>query len=551
MLTLLLSALVGALTAWLGFAPVGWWWFPYLGFAALAALIARAPTVRRGALLGFAFGLAYFLAGVSWVRVSMNEFGGMPLPLAWFSAFLFCAFLALYPMLAAAFTAWAVGRRPSVGASSLALDPAGEASAGSAIASMPPKREQARVFNPVWFAFVFASAWTFAEYLRAHLFTGFEWLTVGVTAANETLRAFAAPLGGVFAQSFVTVLVACLLVQSYQLRGRYERDIAEQRPFLRALAAGFSRIEWTVYIVIGSTAVAYGLSQFSFGDTVGKPIRVSLLQGNVPQSMKWEPEKFVQTLQLYEKLVSQAKGELIILPETALPAPLSRIPPEYIEKLRGIAFSKNANLLIGVPVEENGKYYNAAVSMGVEDAQQYRKVHLVPFGEYMPLRGPLAWFYANLTIPMSDFKAGDPTQPPIKVNGQTLGISICYEDAFARDVLRTMPDATLLVNISNDAWFGKSAAAEQHLQLAQMRAIETGRPMLRANNTGITAVIDDKGRVTQRLEPWTEGILEATVQGRKGFTPYSMWGDLPILLICIAGIGIGAAQRLRRGSAAT
>ena len=513
LLTLSSAAFAGALTAWLGFAPVGWWWFPYLGFAALAALIARAPTVRRGALLGFAFGLAYFLAGVSWVRVSMNEFGGMPLPLAWFSAFLFCAFLALYPALAAGFTAWA---RPR---------------------------------NRVLFAFVFASAWTFAEYLRAHLFTGFEWLTVGVTAANETLRAFAAPLGGVFAQSFVTVLVACLLVQSYRLRGRYERDIAEQRPFLRALAAGFSRFEWTVYIVIGSTAVAYGLSQFSFGDTVGKPIRVSLLQGNVPQSMKWEPEKFVQTLQLYEKLVSQAKGELVILPETALPAPLSRIPPEYIEKLRGIAFSKNANLLIGVPVEENGKYFNAAVSMGVEDAQQYRKVHLVPFGEYMPLRGPLAWFYANLTIPMSDFTAGDPTQPPIKVNGQTLGISICYEDAFARDVLRTMPDATVLVNISNDAWFGKSAAAEQHLQLAQMRAIETGRPMLRANNTGITAVIDDKGRVTQRLEPWTEGILEATVQGRKGATPYSMWGDLPILLICIAGIGIGAAQRLRRGSA--
>jgi len=293
----------------------------------------------------------------------------------------------------------------------------------------------------------------------------------------------------------------------------------------------------------------FGLTGNAFTSQSGKLIQVSLLQGNVPQSMKWEPEKFVQTLQLYEKLVSQAKGELIILPETALPAPLSRIPPEYIEKLRGIAFSKNANLLIGVPVEENGKYFNAAVSMGVEDIQQYRKVHLVPFGEYMPLRGPLAWFYANLTIPMSDFTAGDPAQSPIKVNGQTLGISICYEDAFARDVLRTMPDATLLVNISNDAWFGKSAAAEQHLQLAQMRAIETGRPMLRANNTGITAVIDDKGHVTQRLEPWTEGILEATVQGRKGATPYSMWGDLPILLICIAGIGIGAAQRLRRGSA--
>jgi apolipoprotein N-acyltransferase len=288
------------------------------------------------------------------------------------------------------------------------------------------------------------------------------------------------------------------------------------------------------------------LSNLEFSKPIGNALKVSLLQGNVAQSMKWEPEKFEQTLQMYERLVTRAKGELIILPETALPAPLSRIPSDYIERLRGIAFSKGANLLIGVPVQEQGKFYNAAVSLGVEDSQQYRKVHLVPFGEYMPLRGLLAWFYANLTIPMSDFSPGDAAQPPIKINGQTLGISICYEDTFARDVHRTLPDATLLVNMSNDAWFGKSAAAEQHLQLSQMRAIEQARPMLRANNTGITAVIDEKGRVTQRLEPFTEGILETTVQGRKGATPYMMWGDLPVLLICLAGLGIGVAQRLRR-----
>lgn len=511
MLNFFIVTLAGALTGWLSFAPIGWWWVPYIGFAVLAALIARASNVKRGALIGFVFGLAYFLAGVAWVRVSMNEFGGMPLPLAWFSAFLFCAFLALYPMLAAAFTAWA-----------------------------KPK-------NPWFFAFVFASAWTFAEYLRAHLFTGFEWLSVGVSAANEPLRAFAAPILGVFGQTFVTVLLASMLVHTFKWRARYEAAFVEPRPFMRAAAAAFSRVEWSFYLVIAFVAVGYGLTQWSPSDMTGKPLRVSLLQGNVPQSMKWEPEKFVQTLQLYEKLVTLAKGELIILPETAFPAPLSRIPPEYIERLRGIANSKNANLVIGVPVQDGGKFYNAAVSIGVEDSQQYRKAHLVPFGEYMPLRGPLAWFYANLVIPMSDFASGDPLQPNIKLNGQSLGISICYEDAFARDVHRTLPDATLLVNISNDAWFGKSAAAEQHLQLSQMRAIEFARPMLRANNTGITAVIDEKGRVTQRLEPFTEGILETTIQGRKGSTPYAAWGDLPILLICLAGLGIGAGRRLRRG----
>jgi len=527
-LVLALAAIAGALTAWLGFAPVGWWWFPYLGFATLAALIARAPTVRRGALIGFAFGLAYFLAGVSWVRVSMNEFGGMPLPLAWFSAFLFCSVLALYPALAGAFTSWAKPR------------------------------------SPVLFALVFAAAWTFAEYLRAHLFTGFEWLSVG---ASQVLGGvgLAVQIFGVFGATFAVTLIAALIAKLLAATRKATADATARATGTAAEAIGWSKVALAfggeLFAALGPMLLApilallaflgatFGslLQPVNFSAATGVPVRVSLLQGNVAQSVKWEPEKFIQTLELYGVLVAQAKGELIILPETALPAPLSRIPPEYIEKLRGIAFSKNANLLIGVPVQEQGKYYNAAVTLGVEDSQQYRKVHLVPFGEYMPLRGPLAWFYANLTIPMSDFVPGDIMQPLIKVNGQTLGISICYEDAFARDVLRTMPDSTLLVNISNDAWFGKSAAAEQHLQLAQLRAIETGRPMLRANNTGITAVIDDKGRVTQRLEPFVEGILEATVQGRKGATPYAVWGDLPILLICIAGIGIGAAQRWRRG----
>ena len=511
LLSLLAAALAGSLTAYLSFAPIGWWWVPYVGFAVLAALISRAPTVKRGALTGFIFGLAYFLAGVAWVRVSMNQFGGMPLGLAWFSAFLFCAYLALYPMLAGAFTAWA-----------------------------KPK-------NPWFFAFVFASAWTFAEYLRAYLFTGFEWLSVGASQTHMGSAMALGPLLGVFAASFEVVAIAALLPTL--VSGLWLLTQRERGSLLQRMALSPVRLEMVFGGLLVLFAVNALLSDVRFSELTGREVRVSLLQGNVAQSMKWEPDVFAKTLQLYEKLVTQAKGELIILPETALPAPLSRIPTEYIERLRGIANSKNANLIIGVPVQENDKFYNAAISLGVEDAQQYRKVHLVPFGEYMPLRGLLAWFYANLTIPMSDFSSGDARQPNIKVNGQSLGISICYEDAFARDVHRTLPDATLLVNISNDAWFGQSAAAEQHLQLSQMRAIEFARPMLRANNTGITAVIDEKGRVTQRLESFTEGILETTIQGRKGSTPYAAWGDLPILLICLAGLGIGAAQRLRRGRA--
>jgi apolipoprotein N-acyltransferase len=493
------AALSGALTAYLGFAPVGWWWFPFVGFAVLAALIQNASSVKRGALIGFVFGVAYFLAGVSWVRISLNEFGGMPLPIAWFAALLFCAFLALYPMLACAFATWA-----------------------------KPK-------GNFFFAVIFASAWTFAEYLRAHVFTGFEWLSVGVSQAPNGIL-WCAQLFGMFGCSFAVTLMAAVALQ---LGIKVVKLGTRAGSPLLALPLIGELLFWVGLLIVTSHAI-------SFSATETKATPISLLQGNVAQTLKWDPERFASTLVLYEKLVTEAKGELIILPETALPSTLDRIDPAYIERLRKIAVAKNANLIIGVPVQEKEKFYNAAISLGVEPTQQYRKVHLVPFGEYMPLRGALAWFYANLTIPMSDFSKGDADQPLIKVNGQVLGISICYEDAFARDVHRTLPDATLLVNISNDAWFGKSAAAEQHLQLAQMRAIEFARPMLRANNTGITAVIDEKGRVTQRLESFSPGILETTIQGRKGYTPYMVWGDLPILLMCLAGMGIGGARRLSR-----
>jgi apolipoprotein N-acyltransferase len=504
------AALVGALTAYLSFAPIGWWWFPFIGFAALAALIQNAASVKRGALIGFVFGLAYFLAGVAWVRISLNEFGGMPLPIAWFAAFLFCAFLSLYPMLACAFATWA-----------------------------KPK-------GAFFFAVVFASAWTFAEYLRAHVFTGFEWLAIGTSQTGGVwgLQSFIPVFGALGASWLIAgigALIGTAALPTPITKSLTKSDASE--PGLVLISLMGRGIEVGLYALVAVGVGMWALFNWSLSEPIGKPIKVSLLQGNIAQTLKWDPERFASTLVLYEKLITEAKGELIILPETALPSTLDRIDPAYIERLRSIAVAKKANLIIGVPVQEKDRYYNAAISLGVDPVQQYRKMHLVPFGEYMPLRGALAWFYANLTIPMSDFAKGDADQPPIKVSGQTLGISICYEDAFARDVHRTLPDATLIVNISNDAWFGKSAAAEQHLQLAQMRAIEFARPMLRANNTGITAVIDEKGRVAQRLESFSAGILETTIQGRKGYTPYMAWGDLPILLICLAGIGIGAARR--------
>ena len=507
-----IAAIVGALTAYLSFAPVGWWWFAFIGMGALAYLVREAKSFGRGAAIGFAFGLAYFVVGVSWVRISMHEFGGMPLALAWFSAVLFCSYLAIYPMLACAFTAWA-----------------------------KPK-------SSFFFAFVFACAWAFGEYLRAHLFTGFEWLSIGVSQ-TEGVFSFRgiAPILGVFGVGWLIAFASALAVVA---RVRRENFVEENLPTTPKLITRFGHfaglaqlVGWVVaWIAIGALTI----NLTSWGESTGRSTRVSLLQGNIEQSLKWDPQRFQSTLATYEKLVRDAKGELIILPETAIPNLLDRVPRDYVERLQSIAKEKRANLLIGVPIEDNGKYYNAAVSLGIDPPQQYRKVHLVPFGEYMPLQGVLGWFYRNLQIPMSNFAPGDANQPPMTLNGQTLGISICYEDAFARDVHRTLPDASLLVNISNDAWFGKSAAAEQHLQLAQMRAIEQARPMVRANNTGVTAVIDAQGRVTDRIPSWQTGILEATVQGAKGYTPYMVWGDLPMLIVWLAGLGIAIGQRAKR-----
>lgn len=491
-----LAAAAGGFTAWLAFAPIGLWPVAFVGLALLAGLVHEAGRFWRGALLGFAFGLAYFVVGVGWVRVSLHEFGGMPLGLAWFSAVLFCAYLALWPALAGALTAW-----------------------------IGPRGWPAR-------AAVFAAAWAFTEYLRAHLFTGFEWLGIAQSQAAAGPLSGLLPVIGGFGTAFVLAACASLFASGVTALASARGGRTAPRGLPLAIGAGVLVACWPVNLIEWSRAE-------------GAPLRVSLLQGNVPQSMKWEPEKFQATLALYERLVTEAKGQLIILPETALPAPLDRIDPAYLERLRGTAFAKGANLLVGVPLREEGRFYNAVVSMGVEPAQQYRKVHLVPFGEFMPLRTLLGWFYANVTIPMSDFTPGRIDQPPIRVNGQTLGISICYEDAFARDVHRTLPDATLLVNVSNDAWFGRSRAAHQHLQLAQMRAREFARPMLRANNTGVTAVIDANGQVTTQLPAWQIGTLETEVRGRRGYTPYMMWGDLPMLIVFLAVIGIGSAQRLR------
>jgi apolipoprotein N-acyltransferase len=259
---------------------------------------------------------------------------------------------------------------------------------------------------------------------------------------------------------------------------------------------------------------------------IGEPVRVSLLQGNVPQSMKWRPEVAASTLLRYENMVRATRAQLVVLPETALPLFLQDVPKDFLRRIGAHAMNNHADVLLGVPERDVGEgYFNSVVSVGSSPTQRYRKSHLVPFGEFIPLRPLLASVVQALAIPLTDFARGEVTQRPLAVAGQKVAVNICYEDAFGEEIIRQLPEATLLVNVSNVAWFGDSIAPMQHLQIAQMRAIETGRHMLRATNTGMTAVIDPRGAVVSIAPTFQTATVEASIRGHAGATPYVLLGN--------------------------
>jgi len=264
----------------------------------------------------------------------------------------------------------------------------------------------------------------------------------------------------------------------------------------------------------------------------GQPVEVSLLQGNVPQEMKFRPERYARILETYARLAGESKAKLIVLPETAVPNWLDQVDPGYLARLAGIARRNGGDLLLGVAYREPPRsYYNSVVSLGTARPQLYHKYHLVPFGEFVP--PGFDWVMSRLDIPMSNFSRGTLAPPPLEVAGQRVAVNICYEDVFGEEIAARLPEATLLINVSNVAWFGDSLAPAQHLQMARLRAVETGRMHLTATNTGVTAAIDRDGSVLGYLPPYTEGRLEVRAQGYAGTTPYARLRDWPILALCL------------------
>lgn len=463
-----LAALLAGAGGVLCFAPFDLFWLAPLPWLAFFLLLRRAAGPRQAALSGFLFGFGFFLAGVSWVYVSLSIFGGMPWWLAGPATLIFCAALALYP-----------------------------AAAGWAFRRWQPAAFWRQV---LWFAVLVASA----DWLRGWLFTGFPWLALGYSQAPPSPLAGFAPLLGVYGLSLSVALIAA--------------SLARWRSGLLLLAA--------------FAAVGFGLRQMAWTTAVGEPVSVALIQGNIPQDMKFRPESFFRTLTLYRNLIAAHPAQLTLLPETALPTFVDRLPAEYLDELKTLAARRGGDLIAGTLTGDvEGAYFNSAVSLSASPLQVYSKQHLVPFGEFIP--PGFAWFMAQANIPMSSFSAGPARQTPLAVAGSAVAINICYEDVFGEEIIRALPAAGILANLSNTAWFGHSLAQPQHLQIARLRAVETGRPMLRATNTGMTAIIAADGSLSGVLEPFTSGVLEGEVRAHQGATPYSRWGNLGALALIV------------------
>jgi apolipoprotein N-acyltransferase len=451
----------------LAFEPAGAFPLALLTFAVLVHLWQDA-TPRRAFVSGYGFGLGMFGAGVSWIYVSLHTFGGMPPLLAGIATLLFCAFLALFPAAAG----WLQARIPARAA------------------------VRACLLAP--------AAWVLLEWLRGWIFTGFPWLAAGYASVGWPLQGYA-PLLGVFGLSFLTLSLAGMLWLAF--RGR----LAFAFSLILVLAAGqgLRYVEWTV--------------------PAGEPVTVALLQGNVPQDLKFRPERYARTLETYAGLVEGSSARLIVLPETAIPRFYDGVEPGYIARLEAAARRNRGDLLLGIPFRAApGEYYNSVLTLGVSPRQAYHKVHLVPFGEFVPWG--FGWVLRLVQIPLSDFSRGAAGQPPLAVAGQRVAVNVCYEDVFGDAMARRLPEATLLINVSNVAWFGDSLAPAQHLQIARLRAAETGRMHLAATNTGITAAIDRDGRVLSRLPQFAAGRLELTAQGYAGMTPYAYYKDWPVVV---------------------
>lgn len=468
------SVFVSGLLLAFAFAPYNHAWLMFVLLAWVMLCIVD-QTPGKAFWRGWLFGLGGFVHGIHWIYYSLYYHGGTPFILASALVVLLSAYLALFPALA-----FYIARK-----------------------WFPVSIEKQLLL-------LFPASWLLTEWLRGYVFTGFPWLQLGYAQIDTALAGYGPLIGGL-GLGGLTMLSAGLL----------------------AMLALNKKILYGLIGLAGIWLTGFVLMQVNWTEPVDKPIKVSLIQGNIAQSDKWKPHMHGPTLQMYHELTRQHwDSDLIIWPETAIPDFKHRVG-NYLQQLKNEAEIQGKDIMLGLFIRDpdSSRYYNGVISLR---NGEYLKRHLVPLGEYFPLRGLLSFFMRWIDIPMSDVDSGPEQQTLVTAAGQSIGISICFEDAFDRDIRKDLPQASLLVNVSNDAWFEDSPEAWQHHQIARMRAVESGRYMLRATNTGISSVIDSKGAVVAVSPQFKRHVLMTVVQPMQGSTLYSLTGNfISIIFVCV------------------
>lgn len=486
--------LLGILSV-LSFAPFGL--YPLALILVLPLLLAfQCLEPRSAAWIGFCYGAGFFLAGTYWLYVSIHVFGEAPLIIALLLMVALVLIMAVYYAAAG----WLVARFR------------GDGSSG--------------------FAVLAASVWVLLEWLRGWFLSGFPWMTLGYSQIDSPLSGFA-PIVGIYGVSFFLLLSAGSLVSAQRAVGRR-----------RAILVFIASLPWLA---------GFALQHIEWTDASGDPVATTIVQGGISQDRKWLPEQFEPTLQLYRDSLSNDnynlnQSQLIIWPEVAIPSVIDRVDG-FIKQLESDIATHGQTLLFGILErdESHAHVYNSVVALGGDARQIYRKRHLVPFGEYFPVPDFVREWMRLMNLPYSDISAGEDIQPLLKMaDGNHLSVAICYEDAYATEQLYALPEASILINVSNDAWFGDSIAPHQHLQIARMRALEVGRHIVRATNNGISAFIGPVGELIKTGPQFEYVALSHDVQPRNGQTPFSRSGNWPVISgACLILLWFGLRTRRR------
>ena len=492
----LLSTFFGSLLPF-SLAPFGWWPLGIISIAGLANLLCSQQTTRTRFVRVLCFGLGVYGIGVSWIYVAIHDHGGAGIALSVLMVTLFVGFLAL--LLSLPF---------------LLL--------GKVLNSS----------NANTYLLVFPSLWVVGEWFRGWAFTGFPWLYLGYGHTETWLLGWA-PVVGALGVSWITAFCGALLALIFKITCNFK---AGNRHIKQLLSPLFG-VSLVAFFWFGG----YFLKGVHWTQPSGKLLSIGLVQPAVPLEIKWDPYKLPQ---IFEQLRADTEllfnNDLVVWPESAIPR-LKNEVADYLSAISVEAKETNTALITGIPTAETGgnsptrpgsfysKYYNSVIGLGVASGV-YHKQHLVPFGEYVPfenwLRGTIAFF----DLPMSAFSSGPLGQTPIKAKGTNIATAVCYEVAYAELVRRSATEANLLLTLSNDTWFGKSIGPKQHFQIARMRAVENEKPLIRATNDGISALITADGRVSAIAPSYKRHLLEGALEPRTGLTPFGRYGSFPILL---------------------